>query len=285
MPDLFKVLLCSLYTFTNSSCSPRPLHSSLTLFSYWSPIWVQSGPLCSPCTNACLSDSIFIPCHAAAKPAFTIDRRNIPRSPCLYQPHTQSPSFRTLWGCPCNLTEGKSAGGRPLSPGQRDITCPPFMIWGTTWFWEANRSNTRSWRSRLCPLRLGWVYLGAVQGPEQTSCERSRTTLPHLICCHRCHFFVLRTRVCIILRPSNPLHWNTRIHQNLPPRHGTVLCRQVRVHPVIFLPHKDTCNFPSLCWNPPLLGNPHRCRTISMDTPPLRQQWFRRQWRLRNWGR
>ena len=48
------MLLCLLYTCTNSSCSPHPLHSSLTLSSYWFPRRVQSvhssvtGPMPAP---------------------------------------------------------------------------------------------------------------------------------------------------------------------------------------------------------------------------------------------
>ena len=119
---------CAISIYTNSSCSLHPLHSILTLFYYWFPRWIQSGQLLGPCTNAFLSDSICIPRHATSKPACTIDCRYILRSPCLYWPHTRSPSFGTLQGCPCNFREGYSAGDHHLSPGRRD-SCKADALW------------------------------------------------------------------------------------------------------------------------------------------------------------
>ena len=128
-----------------------------------------------------------------------------------------------------------------------------------------------SCQSRLCPPSLGSVYLGSVQGPEQTSCQISHTTIPprlHILSYHSCHRHILRTQVHILLRPSPPLCWNTCIHQNTPPRHGTLIHRQVRVRPVSFIPHKDIRNRLSLWGNPPLLQNPQICRLIAINTPP-----------------
>ena len=120
MSDIFTVLLCLLYTFTNSSCSSRPLHYGLTLFSYWFPIWVQYSPFIIPWTNSLSTYSICITLNTAAKPACTILHRYILGYPCLYQPHTRSPSFGTLRGCTWYHTEGKSTGFLPLSPGRHD---------------------------------------------------------------------------------------------------------------------------------------------------------------------
>ena len=55
---------------------------------------------------------------------------------------------------------------------------------------------------------LGGTYLGTVQGPEQTSCKISCTTLPphlHIICCRCLNVCLLHTRFFILLCPSPPL--------------------------------------------------------------------------------
>ena len=57
--------------------------------------------------------------------------------------------------------------------------------------------------------QLRGVYLGGVQGLEQTSCQRYLTTLPTCICilCYHCHHCYLRcTQFRILLPLSPPLH-------------------------------------------------------------------------------
>ena len=68
--------------------------------------------------------------------------------------------------------------------------------------------------------------------------------------------------------PSPLLCLNTCIHTNPPPPHGHVLSRQVRVRPLIFIPHKYTCSCLSIYWNSPLLQNPHPCHPISIKPSP-----------------
>ena len=228
MPDIFIALLCLLYTFSNSCLYPHPLHSSRTFFSYWFPIWVQYSPFLSPCTNYCPSYSICILLNVEEKHACKIDRRYIPPSSCLYNPHMWSPLSGTLRGF--------------LSPGRHDITFPCLTICGTPLRWEANRPDTCSWQSCLCPPSLGEIYLGEVQCPERNSFQRSHTTLPpclHLLRYNFRYCRLLFTWFHIFLCPSPPLCLNTCIHQNPPPRYGTVLHRPVPVHPVRFIPYKD----------------------------------------------
>ena len=115
------------------------------------------------------------------------------------------------------------------------------------------------------------IYIGVVQYPEQIYCQKSHTTLPlclNLISYHCGYHFLIHTWFCILLWPSPPLLWNTRTHQNPPPPYGTVLCRQVWVHTVRFLPNKDMRNHLFLCWNNSILINNHRRCFIAIKTPP-----------------
>ena len=61
----------------------------------------------------------------------------------------------------------------------------------------------------------------------------------HLLCYHSC---LIGTQVCILLFQSPSFCSNTCIHQTPPPLHGTVVCRNVQVHPLSFLSHKYMSN-------------------------------------------
>ena len=156
---------------------------------------------------------------------------------------------------PCHLV-----GVIIVSQTQNDFFLPPLRIRIT----PNVKDRIQFPRDLEGRPRLGGIYLGAVQGPERTYCHIYRTTLPHrlhIICYHRHHCHIIRTLFLILIFPDPPLRWNACIHQNPPPRHGTVLRIKVWVHTVSLLPHKYTCNHLSLCLNPPLLLNPS-CLTL-----------------------
>ena len=96
--------------------------------------------------------------------------RYIPRSPCLYQPYMQLPSFRTLRVCPCDHTEGFSVGGRHTLYGRRD-NCksdPQLLIL------PPPRNHNRSKRKGPDPISAGFRGVSQLRGDISRGITGSR---------------------------------------------------------------------------------------------------------------